>query len=238
VGISHETSVARSSQQNDVVERRNHTLIEAARTIRIIETIHVDFDKLTAMASEHSSLEPTLHEMNPATISSGFVPNPPSSTSFAPPLIIDWDLLFQPIFDELLNPSPSVDLPASKIITLIAKVVASEPVESTSSPSSTTINPDAPSAIKPKTYKDALTQACWIEAMQGELNEFKRLEVWELLPRPDKVFITLKWIYNVKLDELGGILKNKARLVARGYRQEEGIDFDESFAPVDILDAI
>ncbi|GKF40878.1 retrovirus-related pol polyprotein from transposon TNT 1-94 [Tanacetum coccineum] len=67
--------------------------------------------------------------------------------------------------------------------------------------------------------------------MQKELDEFERLEVWELVPRPDKVMlITLKWIYKVKLDELGGILKNKARLVARGYRQEEGIDFEESFA--------
>nr|GFD14542.1 retrovirus-related Pol polyprotein from transposon TNT 1-94 [Tanacetum cinerariifolium] len=50
--------------------------------------------------------------------------------------------------------------------------------------------------------------------------------------------ITLKWIYKVKLDELGGILKNNARLVARGYRQEEGIDFEESFAPVARLEAI
>nr|GFA44995.1 retrovirus-related Pol polyprotein from transposon TNT 1-94 [Tanacetum cinerariifolium] len=63
--------------------------------------------------------------------------------------------------------------------------------------------------------------------------------VWELVPRPDKVMvITLKWIYKVKLDELGGILKNKARLVARGYRQEEGIYFEESFAPVARLEAI
>ncbi|GJX24667.1 retrovirus-related pol polyprotein from transposon TNT 1-94 [Tanacetum coccineum] len=75
--------------------------------------------------------------------------------------------------------------------------------------------------------------------MQEELNEFERLKVWELVPHPDKVMvITLKWIYKVKLDELGGILKNKARLVARGYRQEEGIDFEESFAPVARLDAI
>nr|GEX80489.1 hypothetical protein [Tanacetum cinerariifolium] len=75
--------------------------------------------------------------------------------------------------------------------------------------------------------------------MQVELNEFKRLEVWELVPRPDQVMvIILKWIYKVKLDELGGILKNKARLVARGYHQEEGIDFEESFAPVARLEAI
>ncbi|GJW04576.1 retrovirus-related pol polyprotein from transposon TNT 1-94 [Tanacetum coccineum] len=78
-----------------------------------------------------------------------------------------------------------------------------------------------------------------IEAMQEELNEFERLKVWELVPRPDKVMvITLKWVYKVKLDELGGILKNKARLVACGYRQEEGINFEESFALVARLEAI
>nr|GEX29334.1 hypothetical protein [Tanacetum cinerariifolium] len=94
-------------------------------------------------------------------------------------------------------------------------------------------------SVDPKTYKEALTQSCWIEAMHKELNEFERLEVWELVPRPDKVMvITLKWIYKVKLDELGGILKNKARLVARDYRQEEGIDFEESFASVARLEAI
>ncbi|GJR59225.1 retrovirus-related pol polyprotein from transposon TNT 1-94 [Tanacetum coccineum] len=71
--------------------------------------------------------------------------------------------------------------------------------------------------------------------MQEELHEFERLKVWELVPRPDKVMvITLKWIYKVKLDEMGGILNNKAR----GYRQEERHDFKESFALVARLDAI
>nr|GEX91082.1 hypothetical protein [Tanacetum cinerariifolium] len=98
-------------------------------------------------------------------------------------------------------------------------------------------------SVEPKTFKDALTQSCWIEVIQEELNEFERLKVWELVPRPDKVMvITLKWIYKVKRDELGDILKNKARLVAclvaRGYRQEEGIDFEESFAPVARLEVI
>ncbi|GJV24082.1 retrovirus-related pol polyprotein from transposon TNT 1-94 [Tanacetum coccineum] len=75
--------------------------------------------------------------------------------------------------------------------------------------------------------------------MQEDLNKFERLEVWELVPRPDCVMIiTLKWIYMAKLDELGGVLKNKARLVARGYCQEEGINFEESFAPVARLEAI
>nr|GEU83556.1 retrovirus-related Pol polyprotein from transposon TNT 1-94 [Tanacetum cinerariifolium] len=83
------------------------------------------------------------------------------------------------------------------------------------------------SSVEPKSYKEALTESYWIEAMQEELNEFECLEVWELVSRPDCVMmITLKWIYKVKLDELGGVLKNKARLVARGYRKEEGIDFE------------
>nr|GFC74193.1 hypothetical protein [Tanacetum cinerariifolium] len=197
-----------------------------------------DFDELTAMASKHSSSGPALYETTPATISSGLVPNTPPSTPFVPPLRFDWDILFQPLFDELLTPPPSVDHPAPEVIALIAEVVTLEPAASTGSPFLTTVNQDAPSpistrlqlhdqalfcyydafltAVEPKTYKDALTQPYWIEAMQEELNEFERLG----------------------LDELRGILKNKARLVARGYRQEEGIDFEESFAIVARLDAI
>ncbi|GKF79562.1 hypothetical protein Tco_0235130, partial [Tanacetum coccineum] len=63
------------------------------------KTIHVHFDELTAMASEHSSSGPALHEMTPATISSGLMPNPPPSTPFVPPSRTDWDILFQPMFD-------------------------------------------------------------------------------------------------------------------------------------------
>ncbi|GKC57468.1 retrovirus-related pol polyprotein from transposon TNT 1-94 [Tanacetum coccineum] len=132
VDISHETSVARSPQQNGVVERRNHTLIEAARTMliyakapRIIETIHVDFDELIAMASEHSSSGLALHEMTPATISSGLVPNPP--------------------------PSTPVDCPAPEVIAPIAEVVALELAVSTGSPSSTTVDQDAPSPSNSQT---------------------------------------------------------------------------------------
>ncbi|GKD99922.1 retrovirus-related pol polyprotein from transposon TNT 1-94 [Tanacetum coccineum] len=183
VGISHETSVAQTPLQNGVVERRNRTFVEVAKTIKPdLSYLHVfgalcypnndsenlgklqakadiDFDELTAMASEHTSLEPALQEMTPAT----------------------------PI------PVSAVEAPAL--------------VKSIGTPSSTTV-------VEPKTYKDTLT--CWIEAMQEELNEFERLEVWELVPRPDKVMvITLKWIY-----------------------KEEGIDFEESFALVARLEAV
>ncbi|GKF09771.1 retrovirus-related pol polyprotein from transposon TNT 1-94, partial [Tanacetum coccineum] len=244
VGISHETFVARSPQQNSVIERRNHALIEAAHTMLIyakallflwaeavatarytkivpsyvfvmakhhmsfymtnlltyhfsmylvhfvirqtivrtwvsynrklilvfslvihpqrkhfeftavqdpavqdplfIETIHVNFDELTGLASEHSSSGPTLHEMTHATICSGLVPNPPPSTPFVPPSRTDWDILFQTMFDELLTPPPSVDHPAPKVIASIAEVVAPVPVVSTALPSSTIVDQDAP----------------------------------------------------------------------------------------------
>nr|GFC01462.1 putative ribonuclease H-like domain-containing protein [Tanacetum cinerariifolium] len=91
------------------------------------------------MASEHSSSGLALHEMTPATISSGLVPNPPPLTPFVPPSISDWDILFQSLFDELLIPPPSIDHPAPEVITLIAEVVALEPAASTGSPSSTTV---------------------------------------------------------------------------------------------------
>nr|GEY75836.1 copia protein [Tanacetum cinerariifolium] len=107
------------------------------------------------------------------------------------------------------------------------------PVNSPDAPSSTTIDQDAPSPIKPKNFKYAITEDYWFQAMQDEIHEFDRLQVWELVPQTDCVMIiALKWIHKVKLDEYGDVLKNKARLVAKGYRQDERIDFEESLAPV------
>ncbi|GKD83040.1 integrase, catalytic region, zinc finger, CCHC-type containing protein [Tanacetum coccineum] len=208
------------------------------RTQKIIETIHVDFDELTAMASKQSSLESVLHDITPATPSSRLLPNPPPSSPFVPPSRHEWDLMFQPVFDEFLSPTDSVS-------SLVLEVEAPAPVDLTGSPSSTSVDQDAPSPstsqstqqsqsyviplsveeethdlkvahmsndpyfgilipdtvseessssgvisttvhsdtpisehlIEPKTYKDALTHSCWIEAMQEELNEFEHLEV-------------------------------------------------------------
>nr|GFA27625.1 integrase, catalytic region, zinc finger, CCHC-type, peptidase aspartic, catalytic [Tanacetum cinerariifolium] len=137
-------------------------------TRRIIETIHVDFDELTAMASKQSSsglvlheMTPAtissglvLHEMTPATISSGLVPKPTSSTPIIPLPRNDWDLLFQPLFDELLTPPPSVDPSAPEVIALSAEVIAPKPIESTDSPSSTTVDQDAPSPSKCQTTSE------------------------------------------------------------------------------------
>ncbi|GKD31714.1 hypothetical protein Tco_1242492, partial [Tanacetum coccineum] len=103
------------------------------------------------MASEHSSSGPALYEITPATISSGLVPNPPPSTPFVPPSRTDWDMLFQLLFDELLNPPPSVDHPAPEVVAPIDEVVAPEPAVSTGSPSLTTVDQDAPSPSNSQT---------------------------------------------------------------------------------------
>nr|GEW77289.1 retrovirus-related Pol polyprotein from transposon TNT 1-94 [Tanacetum cinerariifolium] len=87
--------------------------------------------------------------------------------------------------------------------------------------------------VEPKNFKQAMAEPSWIDVMQEEIHEFKRLQVWELVPCPDKVMlIKLKWIYKVKTDEFGGVLKKKARLIAHGLRQEDGIHFEELFASI------
>nr|GEV11340.1 hypothetical protein [Tanacetum cinerariifolium] len=87
--------------------------------------------------------------------------------------------------------------------------------------------------------KEALTDPAWIESMQEELHQFIRLDVWELVPLPDGIKpLTLKWLFKNKHDEENTVIRNKTRIVVRGYRQEEGIDFEESFAPVARMEAI
>nr|GFB61257.1 integrase, catalytic region, zinc finger, CCHC-type, peptidase aspartic, catalytic [Tanacetum cinerariifolium] len=115
------------------------------RTRQIVETINVDFDELMAMASEQSSSGPALNEITPTTISSRIMQKSSSSTPYVPPSRNDWDFLFQPMFDELLNPPPSVDPQAPKVIASIDDVIPLIQAESTGSPSSTTVDQDAPS---------------------------------------------------------------------------------------------
>ena len=95
------------------------------------------------------------------------------------------------------------------------------------------------SQIEPKNFKDAENDEFWILAMQEELNQFERSDVWELVPRPStQSVIGTKWVFRNKRDEHGVIVRNKARLVAQGYNQEEGIDYEETFAPVARLESI
>nr|GEV59675.1 retrovirus-related Pol polyprotein from transposon TNT 1-94 [Tanacetum cinerariifolium] len=96
------------------------------------------------------------------------------------------------------------------------------------------------SEIKPKKLIDALEEEeGWVTVMQEELNQFERNKVWTLVPKPNgKTIIGTKWIWKNKMDEEGVVTKNKERLVAQGYNQQERIDYEETFAPVARLEAI
>nr|GEY99072.1 retrovirus-related Pol polyprotein from transposon TNT 1-94 [Tanacetum cinerariifolium] len=258
------------------------------RTRRIVETIHVDFDELTAMASKQSSSGPALNEMTPATISSGLVQKPSSSTPYVPPSRNDWELLFQLMFDELLNPPPSVDPQAPEVIASIAEVIPPVQAESTGSPFSTIVDQDAPSPSKsqttPETQSTIIPQDVEEDNIDMEVAHMRNDPLFGGLisevtsaqssstvsphttVQPDHQIPQhiSKWTKDHPLDNIIGllsrpvstrlqlyeqalfcyydafltILKNKACLVARGYRQEEGIDFEESFASVTRLEAI
>nr|GEV47825.1 hypothetical protein [Tanacetum cinerariifolium] len=95
------------------------------------------------------------------------------------------------------------------------------------------------STAEPKNIKEAMADSAWIEAMQEELHQFDRLQVWELIDKPfGKTVIRIKWLRKNKKDEDQTVIRSKARLIAKGYAQEEGMDFDESFAPVARLEAV
>ncbi|GJU04534.1 retrovirus-related pol polyprotein from transposon TNT 1-94 [Tanacetum coccineum] len=265
VGISHQASSVRTPQQNRVAERRNRTLVEAARTILIFscaplflwaEAIatacytqnhsiihrrfnktpyelingrkpdisflyvfgalcypkndHEDIGKLgaKAIAFEQSSLKPKLQSMTSGQISSGLYLTYASSTiTTQQKTERELDLLFEAMHDDYIGGQP---VSCSK---------------NYSGYSSTSREPSRPiltrnqlrsdggmcmyaltvSTMEPKNVKEAMTDPAWIESMQEELLQFKRLDT---------------------------------RLVVKGYRQEEGIDFEESFAPVAIMEAI
>ena len=83
------------------------------------------------------------------------------------------------------------------------------------------------SRTEPKNIKEAMVDSAWIEEMQEELHQFERLRVWELVERPlCKNVINMKWLWKNKRDEENTVIRNKARIVARGYGQKEGIDFE------------
>ena len=86
--------------------------------------------------------------------------------------------------------------------------------------------------------EEALQDPDWVLAMQEELNNFKRNEVWSLVPRPKQNVVGTKWVFRNKQDEHGVVIRNKARLVAKGYAQVTGLDFEETFAPVARLESI
>jgi hypothetical protein len=94
------------------------------------------------------------------------------------------------------------------------------------------------SSIEPYRVEDVLRDPDWVVAMQEELNNFMRNEVWHLVPHPNQNVVGTKWVFRNKQDEHSVVIRNKARLVAKGYSQVEGLDFGETFAPLARLESI
>nr|GEU59793.1 copia protein [Tanacetum cinerariifolium] len=290
------------------------------RTRVIMESIHVNFDELSQMASDQisSNLAPECQTMtlnhvslSPKIQRQANVPQADRTVT----TLKELDLLFSPMFDELLNGSSKVVSKSSVVSTTdapnpcqqyttplnIPTTIAPTCQVSTLSPtvsSSENINQAEPSAendqvtddefinifstpvqdqgetssrhqvignpsqsiktrrqlesdaemcmfaltvsrTEPKNIKESMVDSAWIESMQEELHQFDRLDVWELVDRPLCInVINLKWLWKNKRDEENTIIRNKSRLVANGYAQKEGVDFEESFTPVARLEAV
>ncbi|GJZ15216.1 retrovirus-related pol polyprotein from transposon TNT 1-94 [Tanacetum coccineum] len=216
--------------------------------------LHMDlYGPIRVSSINGKSSGPGLHSMTPATSSSGLVPNTVSQQPCIPPNRDDWDHLFQPMFDEYFTPPSIAVSPVQEAAAPRTMVLADSPV-------STSINQDAPSTSIPSTQEhehslnisqgfeespktptfcdDPLHESLHEDSTsQGSSSNVRKTHTpFEHL---DKVLlIKLKWIYKVKTDEFSGVLQNKARLVALGFRQEEGIDFKESFALVARIEVI
>nr|GEZ76509.1 hypothetical protein [Tanacetum cinerariifolium] len=329
VGILHQTSVARTPEQNEVVERQNRTLVEAARTMLsaaevplffwaeaiattcftqnrystqsrayrvfnkgtrvIVETIHVDFNELPQMVSDHVKSDPAPEYKTVKTSN-------------------ELDLLFSLMFNELLNGSFKVVSKSSAVSTADAPNQCQQhttPLNTHTTPAPTC---QVPTQVLTVTSTENMNQAEMVEEYaqvkndefinifctpvqdrgetssrhvdslnmhtfyqhhlfehrwtkdhpleqvirnpsqsvrtrrqlesDGEMCMFA-LTVWELVDRPlCKNVINMKWLWKNKRDEENTVIRNKSRLVAIGYAQKEGVDFEESFAPVARLEAV
>nr|GEV15901.1 hypothetical protein [Tanacetum cinerariifolium] len=317
VGISHQVSSVGTPQQNRVVEQRNRTLVEAARTMLIFSRAPLFLWAeaiATACFTQNRSIIYRRFNKTPYELINGkksdisflFVfgalcypkndredigklgakgldlTYAPSTITTQQPTEDELDLMFEAMYDDYIGGQPSA---ASRTVldaqahqqqgnqAPIQPETVADNVPNAIFDANTFVNPFAtPSTsaaessssqyVDPsnmhmfyqpyphefqwtkdhpleQNVKEAMTDPAWIELMQEELLQFKRLDVWVLVPAPDKITpLTLKWLFKNKHDEEQTVIRNKSRLVMRGYRQEEGIDFKESFASVARMEAI
>ncbi|GJW15763.1 putative ribonuclease H-like domain-containing protein [Tanacetum coccineum] len=208
-GIKREYSVARTPQQNGVAERKNRTLIEAARTMladsKLPTTFWAESSFYCLLLQNSGEVSTALLEVNTAT---------PEDLSSVQTRRMKTSYSEQGFLSAIYEGKTHQDLHTC----LFACFLSQE---------------------EPKRVSKALSDPAWVEAMQEELLQFKLQKVWILvdLPKGHRAIGT-KWVYRNKKDERGIVIRNKARLVAQGHTQEEGIDYDEVFAPVARIEAI
>nr|GEY04642.1 retrovirus-related Pol polyprotein from transposon TNT 1-94 [Tanacetum cinerariifolium] len=267
VGISHQVSSVRTRQQNGLVERRNQTLVEAARTMLIFSRA------LLFLWAE--AIATACFTQNRSIIHRRFNKTPYELINERKP-----DISFLHVFEALCYPKNdredigklgakgdigffigySADSCAYRVYNQRTKKIIERMNVTFDELSAMVFDQSSeldflfeamyddyiggqPSAA-PRTVlatqahqnvKEAMTDPTWIDSMQEALLQFKRLDLWVLVPTPDNnTPLTLKWLLKNKHDEENTFIQNKSRLVVRGYRQEEGIDFEESFAPLEL----
>nr|GEX84678.1 retrovirus-related Pol polyprotein from transposon TNT 1-94 [Tanacetum cinerariifolium] len=305
VGITHQTSVPRSPQQNGIVERRNQTLMKAACTMLIFAKAPLFLwakAVATACYTLNRSLIHTLHGKTYYELLKGKKPDlkyfrvfgslcyPTNDYDDVGKLKAKADIGLGPNFMTSVQNSTGLELnalqsrhtssdlvkdpptlsaheiaiatPSTILISKGAPAVTISPSVSESSPQDTSVHSIetpiddinnnlyepyiAPEAILEASSSIPINAAvtpnspiAHIKGIQEDIHEFEHLDVWVLVPAPNNILIIpLIWIFKIKLDEYGEVLRNKALLVAKGYRQEARIDFEESFAPVARLKAI
>nr|GFA91661.1 Gag-Pol polyprotein [Tanacetum cinerariifolium] len=301
--ILHQTSIARTPEQNGIVERRNRTLVEAARTMLSATKVPLFFWAeaiATACFTQNRYLVIPRHEKTPyhtindrkpsvkffyifgsicyivrdgenldkmkekvptlaPTVTSSEIINQADTHAENDQVADDEfiNIFCTPVQDQGETPSRHVD--SSNMHTIYQRYpyehrwTKDHPLEQViGNPSQYVrtrrqLESDAEmcmfaltmSRTEPKNIKEAMADSTWIESMQEELYQFDRLDVWELVDRPLCTHvINLKWLWKNKRDEENTVIRNKSRLVAKGYAQKEGVDFEESFAPVARLEAV
>ncbi|GJT77734.1 retrovirus-related pol polyprotein from transposon TNT 1-94 [Tanacetum coccineum] len=231
LGIIHKTSIARTPQQNGVVERYvsdnsvANTLDNDHTSSSLLIVVDQDDAPPIVVSSEEQVVtepnSPLLNEVADEFFQEDIDPSNMYQFHQQHHSIDKWTKN-HPLEQVISDPSKSImtrkQLQTDVEVCMYALTV---------------------STIEPKNIKEAMLDHILIESMQDELNQFKRLDVWELVECPvGRNIIKVKWIWKNKTDAENIVIRNKSRLVAKGYGQEEGIDFEESFAPVARLEAM
>nr|GEX17464.1 retrovirus-related Pol polyprotein from transposon TNT 1-94 [Tanacetum cinerariifolium] len=201
-------------------KKSNISFLHVFRALCYPKNNREDIGKLgaKAMAFEQRSSKPGLQSMTSRQISSGLdLTYAPSTITTQQPTEGELDLLFEAMYDNYIGGQPN-QLRSDGDMCMYALTVRT---------------------MEPKNLKEAMTDPAWIDSMPEELLQFKRLDVWVLVPAPDNISpLTLKWLFKNKHDKEQTVIRNKSHLFVRGYCQEEGIDFEESFASVARMEAI
>nr|GEX04893.1 Gag-Pol polyprotein [Tanacetum cinerariifolium] len=233
-GIEHQTFTARTPELNAVAKRRNHAHIPSQHELDLL--FGPLYDEFFNVVSNPQDTQPTMNIQ-------------PTSEPSTPTYVYAEENNNNQAKEEHLQDdeftNPFCALAQEVAESSSHKIVRRNPSRPVQTRRQLATNPEmcmfalTVSTAEPKNIKEAMADSAWIEAMQKELHQFDRLQVWELVDKPfGKTVIRLKWLWKNKKDEDQTVIRNKARFVAKGYAQEEGINFKESFAPVACLEAV